>query len=67
MTYDVDNFLNMGIGYSLREIAYYWKTTHRFTSFIKHILYLFFGIFVMDSKIYKFNDEVSELNSYLSS
>lgn len=59
MTYDGNNFLNMGIGYTLRETAYMWRATNPVSKLIKLILYKFCGLFVVDALPYRFDNEVT--------
>ncbi|CAD8121707.1 unnamed protein product [Paramecium sonneborni] len=66
ISYSFDNFLNIGIGYSLREIFYNYNATGPIRRFMKMFFYKFFNFFVKPTKKYIFNDEVKQLNNYLS-
>ncbi|CAK55641.1 unnamed protein product (macronuclear) [Paramecium tetraurelia] len=63
--YDFDNFLNIGIGYALRELAYNMKPIGCRKLF-KKVLYKICNAFVQQTKQYKFNNEVTNLNKFLS-
>ncbi|CAD8043825.1 unnamed protein product [Paramecium primaurelia] len=63
--YDFDNFLNIGIGYALRELAYNMKPIGCRKIF-KKFLYKICDAFVQQTKQYKFNNEVTNLNKFLS-
>lgn len=62
ISYSFDNFLNIGIGYALREIFYNFKTKSKFGKFTKLFFYNFFNFFVLPTKKYKFNSSVKKLN-----
>lgn len=64
--YDFDNFLNIGIGYALREMVYNKKPTFIFRSGIKKFLYKFFNLFVKKVDSYEFTDQITQLNTYLA-
>ncbi|CAK60705.1 unnamed protein product (macronuclear) [Paramecium tetraurelia] len=66
ISYSFDNFLNIGIGYSLREVFYNYKAVGPIRKFFKIAFYKFFNFFVIPTKRYIFNDEVKRLNDYLS-
>ncbi|CAD8095982.1 unnamed protein product [Paramecium primaurelia] len=66
ISYSFDNFLNIGIGYSLREVFYNYNATGPIRKFFKIAFYKFFNFFVIPTKRYLFNDEVKRLNDYLS-
>lgn len=66
ISYSFDNFLNIGIGYSLREVFYNYNAVGPVRKFFKIAFYNFFNFFVIPTKRYIFNDEVKRLNDYLS-
>ncbi|CAD8178052.1 unnamed protein product [Paramecium octaurelia] len=64
--YKFDNFLNIGIGYGLRETAYRKVEGSSWSNLYRMIQYNFYDIFVKPTQKYVFDDQVVALNQYLS-
>lgn len=64
--YDFDNFLNIGIGYALREMVYNTRPTGCLGRNFKRFGYSFMNFFVSSVPKYKLDSQVFELNDYLS-
>ncbi|CAD8110606.1 unnamed protein product [Paramecium sonneborni] len=64
--YKFDDFLNIGIGYGLRETAYRKATESYWSNVIRMIKYKYYNIFVKPTQKYVFDESVVKLNNYLS-
>ena len=59
-------FLNVGIGYALREYFYSTNPSSRVGQLFKAALYKFCNVFVDEVPKYSFTKEIKDLNDYLS-
>ncbi|CAD8173660.1 unnamed protein product [Paramecium octaurelia] len=66
INYGFDSFLNTGIGYALRETAYSYQDKNLFTNKMKQMFYSIFNFFVSKAQKFEFDDEIHNLNAYLS-
>jgi hypothetical protein len=63
--YDKDIFLNVGIGYALRESVYRSDPTTIFGRCFKRVFYSIFNFFVSGVAKYKFDEQIKQLNNFL--
>ncbi|CAK88506.1 unnamed protein product (macronuclear) [Paramecium tetraurelia] len=66
INYGFDSFLNTGIGYALRETAYSYQDKNLFSNKMKKMFYTIFNFFVSKAQKFEFDDEIHNLNTYLS-
>jgi hypothetical protein len=64
--YDKDIFLNVGIGYALREYVYSSNPRSPILKLLKTTIYSILDLFVSSVPKYKFSDEIKNLNDFLS-
>ncbi|CAD8091818.1 unnamed protein product [Paramecium primaurelia] len=64
--YKFDDFLNIGIGYGLRETAYREVQGNYWSNLIRMTKYNFYNTFVKPTQKYVFDESVKKLNNYLS-
>jgi hypothetical protein len=66
LLYDKDIFLNVGIGYALREYVYSTNPRSPILKFFKTSIYSILDLFVSSVPKYKFSDQIKNLNNFLS-
>ncbi|CAD8086825.1 unnamed protein product [Paramecium primaurelia] len=66
VNYSFHSFLNTGIGYALRETAYSYQDKNLFSNKMKKMFYSMFNFFVSKAQKFEFDDEILNLNTYLS-